>query len=196
MKDIVRDPADVLRTQAKKVNFPLTEDEKTAMTNMMAYLEISQDDEENEKYGLRPGVGLAAPQVGLSEQFSAILIPNEDLDELSDDDFDQVPESDLYTFKGVIINPVIIRQSVKQCALSTGEGCLSVDEDIAGYVHRANKITVSYQDETGEKHEIKLEGYPAIVFQHEIDHLHGTLYYDHINQNEPWQTVDNAKYIG
>ncbi|MDR3241030.1 MAG: peptide deformylase [Lactobacillaceae bacterium] len=196
MKDIVRDPADVLRAQAEKVSFPLTEEDKLTMKNMMEYLVISQDDEENEKYGLRPGVGLAAPQIGISKQYSAVLIPNDETDELSDEEFDQLTDDELYIFKGMIINPVITRQSVKQGALSMGEGCLSVDEDVPGYVHRANRITVKYQDETGESHELKLEGYPAIVFQHEIDHLHGTLYYDHINQSEPWQTIERSNYIG
>ncbi|WP_249872908.1 peptide deformylase, partial [Oceanobacillus saliphilus] len=92
-----------------------------------------QDEEENEKYGLRPGVGLAAPQVGISQQFSSILIPDEDVDD-SDIDEDAEPT---YFFKGTIYNPVITRQSVKQTALSMGEGCLSVDEDVPGYVERS-----------------------------------------------------------
>ncbi|MDR3189684.1 MAG: peptide deformylase [Lactobacillaceae bacterium] len=196
MKDIVRDPDAVLRAQAAKVEFPLTEDDKKAMASMMEYLVISQDEEENEKYGLRPGVGLAAPQVGISKQYSAVLIPNDDVEELDDAAYEALEEDDLYFFKGVIINPVITRQSVKQTALTMGEGCLSVDEDQPGYVPRAYRITVKYQDETGASHELKLEGYPAIVFQHEIDHLHGSLYYDHINHAEPWTQTDNTHYIG
>ncbi len=194
MKDIVRDGDPVLRTYAAKIEFPLSEEDQQAMKSMMEYLVVSQDEDENEKYGLRPGVGLAAPQVGIAKMYSAILIPNEDLEEL--ENRDDLPEDELYAFKGVIINPVITRQSVKHAALTMGEGCLSVDEDLPGYVPRANRITVKYQDETGATQEIKLEGYPAIVFQHEIDHLHGTLYYDHINKQDPWDTIDNTKYIG
>ena len=56
-----------------------------------------------------------------------------------------------------------------------GEGCLSVDNDLPGYVARSYRITVKFQDENGDKQELRLEGYPAIVFQHEIDHCHGVL---------------------
>ena len=192
MKDIVRDGDPVLRQQAAKVTFPLSDEVKKATKNMMEYLIISQDEEENEKYGLRPGVGLAAPQVGISQQFSSILIPDEDVDD-SDIDEDAEPT---YFFKGTIYNPVITRQSVKQTALSMGEGCLSVDEDVPGYVERSYRITVKYQDENGDFQELKLEGYPAIVFQHEIDHLHGTLYYDHISKTTPWSESDGTRYIG
>ena len=90
MKDIVRDGDPVLRQQAAKVTFPLSDEVKEATKNMMEYLIISQDEEENEKYGLRPGVGLAAPQVGISQQFSSILIPDEDVDD-SDIDEDAEP---------------------------------------------------------------------------------------------------------
>lgn len=192
MKDIVRDGDPVLRQQAAKVTFPLSDEVKEATKNMMEYLIISQDEEENEKYGLRPGVGLAAPQVGISQQFSSILIPDEDVDD-SDIDEDAEPT---YFFKGTIYNPVITRQSVKQTALSMGEGCLSVDEDVPGYVERSYRITVKYQDENGDFQELKLEGYPAIVFQHEIDHLRGTLYYDHISKTTPWSESDGTRYIG
>lgn len=193
MKDIVRDPAPVLRTQAQKVTFPLGEDDQKAMKEMMEYLVVSQDEEQNKIYDLRPGVGLAAPQVGISKQFSAILIPGEDVEPWDDEEKDdaEIPPF----FKGIIINPVIVRQSVKKGALRIGEGCLSVDQDVPGYVNRAYRITVKYQDEMGAFHELKLEGYPAIVFQHEIDHLHGVLYYDHI-QDDPWVETDNTKYLG
>lgn len=199
MKDIVRDPSQVLRQQATKVTFPLSAEDQEAMQNMMEYLVISQDEKLNEKYDLRPGVGLAAPQIGISKQFSAILIPEEDEQAWNEEDeteFTEEVAEPKYFFKGVIFNPVIIRQSVKQCALNIGEGCLSVDEDRPGYVHRPYRITVRYQDELGASHDLKLEGYPAIVFQHEIDHLKGALYYDHIKADEPWHQIENAKYLG
>lgn len=188
MDQVVRDGNPVLRKQAEKVTFPLSEEDQQVTKDMMEYLVISQDETENEKYGLRPGVGLAAPQVGVSKQYSSILIPNEDVDGQED-------AENPYFFKGTIYNPVITRQSVKQQALAGGEGCLSVDEDQPGFVERAYRITVKYQDEQGEPQEIKLQGYPADVFQHEIDHLHGVLYYDHINQENPWEEHDRTKYI-
>ena len=139
----------------------------------------------NEKYGLRPGVGLAAPQVGYSLRMSSILIPALDPEDTTDEPY----------FKGTIFNPVIISESVKRGALNVGEGCLSVDEDVPGFVPRAYRITVRYQDEDGNKQTIKLRDYPAIVFQHEIDHLHGHLYYDHINMQSPWEVDEDTKYI-
>lgn len=192
MNEIVRDGDKVLRERAAKVEFPLSDEVKEASKNMMEYLVVSQDEKENEKYGLRPGVGLAAPQVGISQQFTSILIPSDDVEELQDK---KTTDSD-YFFKGTIYNPVITRQSVKKGALSMGEGCLSVDNDLPGYVARSYRITVKFQDENGDKQELRLEGYPAIVFQHEIDHLHGTLYYDLINKTEPWAEAENTRYLG
>ena len=67
MKDIVRDDQEgtVLRDYAAKVSFPLTEEEQQLAKDLMEYLEISQDEELAEKYGLRAGAGLAAPQVNV-----------------------------------------------------------------------------------------------------------------------------------
>lgn len=193
MNEIVRDGDKVLRERATKVEFPLSDEVKEVSKNMMEYLVISQDEKENEKYGLRPGVGLAAPQVGVSQQFASILIPTDDVEELQE----KADHNDgKYYFKGTIYNPVITRQSVKQAALSMGEGCLSVDEDLPGYVNRSYRITVKFQNEQGEQQELRLSGYPAIVFQHEIDHLRGGLYYDHINQKDPWAQTDNTRYLG
>lgn len=185
MDKITRDGDPVLRQIAKTVPFPLSDEHAQLAKDMMTYLVISQDETKNEQYGLRPGVGLAAPQVGYSLSMAAILIPSIDPHESEDKPF----------FKGTIFNPIIISESVKRGALDVGEGCLSVDEDVPGFVPRANRITVRYQDENGDKKVIKLRDYPAIVFQHEIDHLHGHLYYDHIDLKAPWQVDNETKYI-
>lgn len=174
MKDIVRDPDPVLRKRAAKVEFPLSEDDQKLAKDLMEYLVVSQDPELCEKYKLRAGVGLAAPQVGESKQMAAVLVPGEEPD-------------DKPIFKDVIINPVIISESVQYGALTEGEGCLSVDRDVPGYVPRHDRITLKYQDTTGETHKIRLKHYPAIVCQHEIDHLHGVLFYDHINKEHPFE---------
>lgn len=185
MDKITRDGNPVLREISQAVPFPLSDENRQLAQDMMTYLEVSQDDEANEKYGLRPGVGLAAPQVGYSLQMAAVLIPAQNPQESNEEPY----------FKGVIFNPVIVSETVQRGALNVGEGCLSVDEDVPGFVPRSNRITVRYQDEEGQSQTIKLRGYPAIVFQHEIDHLHGHLYYDHINQNDPWHVDDQTKYI-
>ena len=75
MKDIVRDGDPVLRKRAAKVEFPLTDEEKEFAHQLMEYLEVSQNPELCKKYGLRAGVGLAAPQVGVSKQMASVLVP-------------------------------------------------------------------------------------------------------------------------
>lgn len=184
MKDIVRDGDPVLRKQAQKVKFPLSKEDQQLAHDLMEYLEVSQNPELCEKYKLRAGVGLAAPQVGVSEMMASVLVPNEDEN-----------ESDKPLFKDVITNPVIVSNSVQRGALTEGEGCLSVDKDIPGYVPRAARITLKYTDVKGEDHKIRLKNYPAIVCQHEIDHLHGTLFYDHINKDNPFAKSDDEIFI-
>ena len=184
MKDIVRDGDPVLRKQAQKVKFPLSDQDKKLAHDLMEYLEVSQDPERGQELGLRAGVGLAAPQVGVSEMMASVLVPSEDEN-----------EKDKPVFKDVIINPVIVSNSVQRGALTEGEGCLSVDKDIPGYVPRAARITLKYQDVDGKEHQIRLKNYPAIVCQHEIDHLHGTLFYDHINKEKPYAKTDDEIFI-
>ncbi len=98
-------------------------------------------------------------------------------------------------FKDVIINPVIVSESVQYGALTEGEGCLSVDKDVPGYVPRHDRITLRYQDVNGETHKVRLKHYPAIVCQHEIDHLHGVLFYDHINKDQPFEAPADTVMI-
>lgn len=175
MKNIVRDGNPVLRKQAKKVEFPLNEKDKKLAKDLMQYLVVSQDPKLCKKYHLRAGVGLAAPQVGASEMMAAVLVPDDD------NKNDGKP-----LFKDVIINPVIISNSVQPVALTEGEGCLSVDKDVPGFVPRSARITLQYQDVNGKQHVVRLKNYAAIVPQHEIDHLHGMLFYDHINKQKPF----------
>ncbi|WP_295730095.1 peptide deformylase [uncultured Limosilactobacillus sp.] len=183
MKDIVRDGNPVLRQRAAKVSFPLTDEERTFAHELMEYLEVSQDPEQCKKYGLRAGVGLAAPQVGVSKQMASVLVPADE-------------EGGKPQFKDVIINPVIVSESVQYGALTEGEGCLSVDKDIPGYVPRHDRITLKYQDVDGQTHKVRLKHYPAIVCQHEIDHLHGVLFYDHINKEHPFEAPKDTVLFG
>ncbi len=180
MKDIVRDGNPVLREIAKPVDFPLSDELVKLTDEMMEFLIHSQDPVFAEKHQLRAGVGLAAPQVGVSKQISALLVPGEE---------------DEIILKEIIINPVITRSSVRQAALAEGEGCLSVDEEIPGYVPRAEKVTVRYQNVQGETKVLQLKDYPAIVIQHEIDHLEGHLFYDRINKENPFKTEENTVYL-
>lgn len=181
MKDIVRDPAPILRATAKPVEFPLSEENKKLAHDLMEYLIISQDEEQNKIYKLRPGVGLAAPQVDKSLAMTAVLIPDEN--------------DDIY-MQEVLINPRIISHSVQNAALEEGEGCLSVDMEHHGYVVRHDRITMTYQTVDGSKHKKRLKNYPAIVCQHEIDHLNGILFYDHISKDNPFTMDEDGILLG
>ena len=82
-----------------------------------------------------------------------------------------------------LANPKIVSYTPKQSYLKTGEACLSVPEDVKGYVPRHAKITVEGFDVlTNKDVKIVARGFLAICLQHELDHFDGVLYYDHINK--------------
>ena len=74
-----------------------------------------------------------------------------------------------------------------------GEGCLSVDREVEGFVPRYRRITVEGYNVKGEKVKLRLRDYISIVFQHEIDHLNGQLFTDRIDKNQPLAPIANAK---
>ena len=180
MKDITRDGNPVLREVAKPLSFPLDDHYQQLAKDMMEYLINSQDPEIAKKHQLRAGVGLAAPQVGEGIQMASLLVP---------DDKGNI------IFKETFVNPEIISESVRQVCLSEGEGCLSVDKEIDGYVPRPDKLTIHYFTVDGEEKTIRLKDYPAIVASHEIDHLNGHLFYDRINKQNPFHLEEDTIVI-
>jgi peptide deformylase len=92
----------------------------------------------------------------------------------------------------VAINPKIVSHSVEQTYITAGEGCLSVDRPVPGYVPRHARITVKYFDVEGTEHKVRLGGLVAIAFQHELDHLNGVMFFDRINEKEPFAEVENG----
>lgn len=92
----------------------------------------------------------------------------------------------------IAINPKIVSHSVEQTYLSTGEGCLSVDREVEGYVPRYARITVKAFDSEGKEFKKRLKGLPAIAFQHELDHLNGVMFYDHIDPQDPYKMISGA----
>ena len=183
MDDIIREGHPTLRKVAEEVELPLSEENIELGKRMQEFLKNSQDPELAEKYQLRGGVGLAAPQLDISKRIIAIEIPNPAED---------ATEPLLST---VMYNPKILSHSVQQAALEEGEGCLSVDRPVPGYVVRNARITVSYYDMNGEQHKIRLKNYMAIVVQHEIDHINGVMFYDHINEQNPHYAPDDVLFI-
>ncbi|RBW70007.1 peptide deformylase [Bacillus taeanensis] len=176
MKDIVKDGTPVLREVAEEVALPASEKDKETLTKMLEYLINSQDPELAKKYQLRSGIGLAAPQIGINKRMFAVHLTDEN--------------GKLYSYG--LFNPKIVSHSVEQTYLEGGEGCLSVDEDIPGIVPRYARITVTAVDLDGNPVKLRLKGLPSICFQHEIDHLNGVMFYDHIDKNDPFKIPENA----
>lgn len=179
MNDIIREGNPTLRKVAEEVTFPLSEKEEILGEKMMQFLKHSQDPIMAEKLGLRGGVGLAAPQLDISKRIIAVLVPNVE-------DAQGNPPKEAYSLQEVMYNPKVVSHSVQDAALSDGEGCLSVDREVPGYVVRHPRVTIEYFDKTGEKHRLKLKGYNSIVVQHEIDHIDGIMFYDRINEKNPF----------
>lgn len=179
MKDIIREGNPILNKAADIVEIPLSEKDKTLLTEMITFLKNSQDEAIAEKYNLRPGVGLAAPQLGINKRLAAVHFEDQN--------------GKLYSYG--LVNPKIISHSVEMAYLSGGEGCLSVDRVVEGYVPRYARITVKATDLEGNSLKLRLKGYAAVVFQHEIDHLNGIMFYDHINKANPYIVPDNATAI-
>src|SRR5690625_4754146 len=175
MKEILSEGHQSLRKVANDVNLPPTQEEKELLNKMITFLKNSQNEEIAEKYKLRPGVGLAAPQLGINKRLIAIHFETKD--------------EQLYSH--ALINPKIISHSVEKAYLATGEGCLSVDRNVEGYVIRHARITVRGYDMDNNEVKLRLKGYPAIVFQHEIDHLNGIMFFDHINEQNPYFVPEN-----
>jgi peptide deformylase len=123
------------------------------------------------------GVGLAAPQIGVSQQVLVIQMPEDE-----DDDVEKPESGKLY----VLCNPKIVRRRGEEEGV---EGCLSLP-GFAGDVPRATTVIVRGQNPQGEPLRIKAQGFLARVFQHEIDHLHGNLYIDRVEDPDKIWTVD------
>lgn len=177
-QNIIHDDDPKIRTRSERVNLPLSEEDRELLAALHRYVFDSQDEELCEQKNLSPAVGLAAIQVGVPKQMIAVVIPDED-DELQE---------------WALANPKIVSKSVKKAFLDYGEGCLSVPDAHPGAVLRSHHIKVRAYDLLSDQDVlIDVEGYPAIVLQHEIDHLSGTLYYDRIA--EPDQIPEDAVVI-
>ncbi len=132
-----------------------------------------------------PGVGLAAPQVGESIQLAIV----EDLPEYSRNlTQEQVAERERRPVPfHVIVNPVI--SSVGSADVEFFEGCLSLYGQTA-LVPRFRSVRVDCLNEHGQPQTIQASGWYARILQHEIDHLHGTLYLDRMEPRS-FMTLDN-----
>lgn len=122
------------------------------------------------------GVGLAAPQVGVLLRFFVAELPE-------DKEADEPAET------YILFNPEIIKGRGEQVGY---EGCLSIPGYI-GEVARQDRVTVEGVDERGRTVRLKVEGYLARVFQHEIDHLDGVLFTDRLTDPATLQPVPEGE---
>ena len=162
--DIVTLPEKILRQKARPVT--LFDEELQQLIDDM--IETMRD---------APGVGLAAPQIGRPLRLTVI----ETLPEV-DEEGNEIEESrELY----VIANPEIVWTSRQM--VDGIEGCLSIPGYL-GEVDRHQSIRVRAQDRHGKPIKLKVSGWTARIFQHEIDHLNGVLYIDRLTEPENFWT--------
>ena len=143
-------PDPILRKQTKAVTV-FDHELETTTQSMLETMYVSS------------GIGLAAIQAGILKQIIVV-----DLKSGEEDITQREPH--------VFINPKIVNKSGTTVS---EEGCLSVIE-FRGEIQRAEKITVEYQDVTGEPQKMEAEEMMSICLQHEIDHLNGVLFIDHL----------------
>lgn len=178
-KDILDEKDKRLRAKSKEVEFPLTKKDKEAIETMIEYLQNSQIDELAEKYDLRPGMGLSAIQLGIAKRYFVVV--------------NEIDEGEFETY--VLINPKMISNSVEQIYVADGEGCLSVNRPVDGIIPRYARVTMEAYDMEGKKIHVRAREELAICFQHELDHLNGILFTDHIDPKNPFKGKDNMRAI-
>jgi peptide deformylase len=154
LRTIVTLPDPVLRRKARAVN----KFDKNLQTVIDDMIETMRD---------APGVGLAAPQIGLSERLIVVeYYENEEAEEAEDEAKKKV---------WVMLNPEIVKASEEKV---TGvEGCLSIP-NLVGEVERHETIQVKGLNRRGQPMKVKATGWLARIFQHEIDHVNGVVFTD------------------
>lgn len=149
--EIVTTPDPVLRRKARKIT-TFDKDLQTLIDNMIETMRVA------------PGVGLAAPQVGVSERLIVIEYGEEEEEE------ENAPKK-LY----VVANPEIVTASEE--TVEGVEACLSIPR-LMGEVDRHEALVIKGLNRHGKPIKIKANGWLARIFQHEIDHLEGVLFTD------------------
>ena len=178
-KDILDEKEKILRTVSKEVTFPLTKEDKETIDAMIKYLHDSQIDDLAQEYDLRPGMGMSAIQLGIPKRYFVVV--------------HEVEEGQFDTY--ILINPRIISNSMEKIYVEEGEGCLSVNRPVEGIVPRYARVTMEAYDMEGRKINVRAREDLAICFQHELDHLNGILFIDHIDKKNPYKGKDEYRSI-
>ncbi|GAB4503103.1 MAG: peptide deformylase [Anaerolineales bacterium] len=172
LRNIVTVPAPVLRRKARPVT-TFDKDLQTLIDDMIETMRAA------------PGVGLAAPQVGISQRVIVIEYAEEE-EEVEEGQDPKEVKPRLYA----MVNPEIVKTSAET---ETGvEGCLSVP-GLVGEVERKYAIQVKGFNRRGQPMKLKVNGWLARIFQHEIDHLNGVLFTDLATQLWQPQTEEEAQ---
>ncbi len=179
MSDILDEKEKILHQKSEDVVFPLSDEDKQTIKDIIELLTNSQIPELAEKYELRPGMGLAAVQLGIKKRYFVVV------HEYDEGKFDNY----------VIINPKIVSTSEEMIYVGEGEGCLSVNRETCGIVPRHARITLEAYDEDGNKIRVRGREELAIAFQHEIDHLNGIMFTDRIDKKDPFKNKDLYREI-
>lgn len=177
--DILDESNKKLRKENKDVTFPLSKEKKKLINDMLEHLYYSQIEEYSKKYDLRPGMGLAAPQLGVNENF--FVVCHEEY------------ENEFKNY--ILINPKMISHSEELIYASEGEGCLSVNREVEGIVPRYARVTFTGFDLDGKPVKYRAREELSIAFQHEMDHLNGILFIDHIDPSDPYKNKDYMREI-
>lgn len=177
--DILDEKEKILHEKSKEVTFPISDEDKKTIHDMIEYLRLSQDEEEAERLNLRAGMGLAFPQLGKLKRIFVISYKTEEGDFIE------------YT----VINPKIVSYSSELIYVEEGEGCLSVNREVEGIIGRHARITVGFYDEDGNYKEERVREEIAVAFQHEMDHLDGILFTDRIDKENPYKNMNKMRSI-
>ena len=179
MKDILDEKEKCLHEKSHEVTFPLSKKQKQTVKDIIEFLTNSQIPEMAEKYDLRPGMGLTPVQLGIMERYIVIV------HEYDEGKFDNY----------VVFNPKLISNSEEIIYVGEGEGCLSVNREVCGIVPRYARVTMEAYDMEGRKIHVRAREELAICFQHELDHLNGILFTDHIDPKNPFKGKDQMRGI-
>ena len=179
MRDILDEKESILHTKSEEVKLPLSNEDKKTIKDMIEMLTNSQIPELSEKYHLRPGMGLAAIQLGIPKRYFVVV------HEYEPGKFDNY----------VLINPKIVSTSEEMIYVGEGEGCLSVNRPVEGIVPRHARVTLEAYDEEGNHIRVRGREELAIAFQHELDHLNGILFVDKIDKNNPFKNQNAYREI-
>lgn len=175
-KWILEDSNEFLSRKCKDVVFPLDKNDLDLVSRMVNYIDACFEGKE-EQYQIKPGIALAAPQVGCDKRIIYVHF-----------NFDNKE------YRYLLANPKIVATSVQKCYLKDYEGCLSVNKEHNGHVARFFRIKVEALDMFNDNKKILIDATSllSVCLQHEIDHLDGILYYHRIDKNHKDLSDDSS----